>query len=238
MTASVAGTSGANIWEDYGLRPPPAADTGLNKEMGQEDFLTLLTTQMQYQDPFNPMENTEMVAQLAQFSSLEGITTLNETFEGVAKALTSNQVLQAAVLVGKSTLAKADTAPLQLNPGVDGNPVPVPVQGAVELDAAASDLRISVFSSNGELVQVINLGTQAAGMVDFQWDGTSYTGELMPPGSYRFAASSGQGESVTSHEVLLQSRIDSVSLGKTGSVALQLENGSSLDVNDVTRIIN
>lgn len=92
-----------------GLGAATSAATG-KKELGKDAFLQLLVTQLKNQNPLEPQDNGEFVAQLAQFSSLEGITTLNETVSGIAGNYNSSQALQASSLVGRSVIAPGDKA--------------------------------------------------------------------------------------------------------------------------------
>ena len=104
--------------------------TGKTKTtLDQSDFLTLLTTQLKNQDPFAPMDNTQMVAQMAQFSSVAGISEMNKTLSGVATKLGSVTASDAMSYVGKTVLTEGSTAYPKSTGGIDG---------AIELDDAAT----------------------------------------------------------------------------------------------------
>ena len=81
-----------------------------SQTLGQADFLKLMTAQMQNQDPFNPVDNTQMVAQMAQFSSLSGISQMNTTLQSIADKLTGTSANDALAYVGKTVLTQGDTA--------------------------------------------------------------------------------------------------------------------------------
>ena len=65
---------------------PAAAGRGFDS-LGQADFLRMLTVQIQQQDPFDPVDNKEMLAQMAQFSSLAGINDVNATLQQISEKL-------------------------------------------------------------------------------------------------------------------------------------------------------
>ena len=66
---------------------------GSGQQMGQSDFLRLMTAQLSQQDPFNPVDNQQMVAQMAQFSSLAGISETNTTLQKISEQLTAQTAL-------------------------------------------------------------------------------------------------------------------------------------------------
>ena len=72
--------------------------------LGQADFMRLMTEQLANQDPLKPLSNSEFVAQLAQFSTVQGISDLNTTVNGFTASLTGDQVLKGASLVGHSVV--------------------------------------------------------------------------------------------------------------------------------------
>ncbi|PYY66483.1 flagellar biosynthesis protein FlgD, partial [Pseudomonas jessenii] len=91
-----------------------------NKALGKDAFLQLLVTQLKNQNPLEPQDNGAFVAQLAQFSSLEGITTLNDTVSGLASNYNSSQALQASSLVGRSVIAPGDKAVVDTTKSLSG----------------------------------------------------------------------------------------------------------------------
>lgn len=214
--------------EDFsGFAPPPSQ--GRRDRLGQEDFLTLMITQFQNQDPFEPMDNGEFLGQLAQFSTVSGIESLNTAFGGLAGSMQDSQALQAASLVGRRVLAVSDAAYL----GDSGS-----VSGALELDSSASNVQVDIIDAAGALVQRIELGQQPAGLVNFTWNGTASDGDRAPEGQYRIAARVIRGADVESAPTVIESRIQSVTLGQFGSgLSLNLDGGLSMPLGQVYQII-
>src|SRR5690625_5560787 len=101
-----------------------------------------MITQMNHQDPLSPQDNTEFVAQLAQFSSVEGLERLNSNFEGFTNTFMSNQALQASSLVGTSVSVETDTSRL-MEAGI--------VSGSVQLESCAAAVRRNVYNETGAL---------------------------------------------------------------------------------------
>ena len=115
-----------------------------NQTLGQSDFLKLMTAQMQNQDPFNPVDNTQMVAQMAQFSSLAGISEMNTTMKAIAEKLGATSTADAVSYIGKTVLTAGNTAYARSSGGISG---------AVELGAAASNVTVTISDANGRGAQ-------------------------------------------------------------------------------------
>ena len=209
------------------LRPPPSQ--GRNDELGQSDFLTLMITQFKNQDPFQPMENGEFLGQLAQFSTVSGIDSLNASFAGLTESLQGEQALQAANLVGHSVLAVTDVGYL---------PEGGSISGVVELGTSASEVQIDIVDDSGELLQTLSLGQQDAGLARFSWDGRDAAGELVDPGHYRIAARVVRGAEIESAATALEANIESITLGQYGQgMTLNVTGGATLSLAQVYQII-
>lgn len=209
------------------LAPPP--DNRSQGDLGQEDFLKLMVTQFQNQDPFEPLDNGDFLGQLAQFSTVNGISSLNDSFAGLSDSLQGEQVLQAANLVGRSVLASNDVGYLPR----DGR-----IAGAVDLRASASNVQVEITDANGQLVQRLELGQQTPGMARFEWDGRDANGDAAPEGQYLVTTRVLRGNQVESAETLLESEIESVTLGQFGQgMSLNLPGGATMSLGQVRRII-
>lgn len=198
------------------------------KELGQEEFLELMTTQLQNQDPLKPMENGDFLAQIAQFSTVEGIGDLNENFSALSESLVSSQALQATNLVGRRVLAPTGVAALAQGGSI---------RGSLELPSASGEVVVNVYDQSGQVIRRLELGSQAAGSADFQWDGLKNDGTFAAPGNYFISAEAnidGQFESV---ETLLASEVRSVTLSNSGGLLLDLDGIGSLDFSEVRQIL-
>jgi len=198
------------------------------KELGQEEFLELMTAQLQNQDPMKPMESGEFLTQIAQFSTVEGVGDLNEAFATLSQSLVSNQALQAANLVGRSVLAPTGLAALS-----EGGTI----SGAVDLPAASNDVAVNVYDQSGQLVRRLELGSQAAGSASFQWDGLRDDGQFAPPGTYFVSGEASVDGRTEAVDTLLESRVRSVTLSNSGGLLLDLEGVGSLDFSEVAQIL-
>lgn len=191
----------------------------------QTTFLKLLTTQLQNQDPTNPMDNAQMTSQLAQMSTAQGISNLNTTLTSLLSAYQSGQTLQATALIGHSVLADGNQITLANSQGV----------GGIDLAAAADAVQVQVVDANGAVVRNINLGPQSAGQVGFTWDGTDDKGQTVADGAYYFnVTASSQGTAVKNTPLAL-STVSSVSLNG-GAVKINTATSGQLDLSQVYRI--
>ena len=149
-----------NILEKIGVKTPDNTPNKPKSSLGQEDFLKLMTTQLQNQDPFAPMENGEFIAQMAQFSTVTGITEMGETLKGLADKLDEFRIATASDLLGNSVLVPGNIA----RPNKDGE-----IHGIIDLPSASSETSVSFFNEAGEIVHSIDLGAQGRGLVGFEW---------------------------------------------------------------------
>lgn len=187
-----------------------AAVSGANTTLSESDFLTLLTTQLENQDPLNPQNPSDFAAELAQFSTASGVQTLNQT-------LGAGGGIQAAGLVGKN-VAVAGNALLLANGSA---------QGAFNLSAAASDVKVAISNAQGSIVSAIDLGAMGAGNQNFSWNGQSLTGAALPAGTYSYtiqatSASSAGTVTATPYAVV---PVTSVVLGGQNGPVLDLGGG-------------
>ena len=150
-----------NILNKLGVKTQDEAQKPANKNsLGQEDFLKLMTTQLQNQDPFAPMDNGDFIAQMAQFSTVTGITEINSNLTNLGSKLEPNRVATAAQFLGHSVLVPGQV----VSPDDKGE-----IHGVVDLPASSNDVGLTFTNSSGEIVHTMNLGNQEKGLVGFSW---------------------------------------------------------------------
>lgn len=195
---------------------------------GESDFLKLLVAQLNNQNPLSPQENGEFLSQLAQFSTVEGVEKLNLTMENFSSSMLSSQALQATALVGRSVLIPSDVGRLESG---------APLTGAIELPASTANLTLNIFNESGELVRQLPLGAQSAGNVRFSWDGFDNEGVAAPSGYYRVTADAYLGDDAEQVEARVNANVDSVTMGQSGGVILNLEGAlGTVALSDVLQI--
>ena len=159
-----------------GMLPQSSSTAATTSNMGKQDFLKLLVAQLQHQDPLQPMNNTDFVAQLAQFSSLEQQITSNENLSLLQLGQTAMTNSQVAGLIGKEVEAK-------------GGAVQLSKKGAATsvnftLPSAAKDVTIQIKDAKGNLVRTLKLSNLKGGLNSITWDGKDSVGNAMSAGTY------------------------------------------------------
>ncbi len=226
MTTDVAQTTGAAFLEQY--QTPTETKTAGKNELGKDEFLNLLVTQLENQNPLEPQDNGEFIAQLAQFSSLEGIDNLNDTMNGFVDSFQSNQALEASMLVGRQVQISASSAFMQ-----EGEIF----SGALDLPVYSSNVTVGIYNDKGELVRSANMGSQSAGIVDFAWDGKDSAGNSLPSGTYSVKAEARIDNESQQLDTLLGANVNSVTLGTAGKeMTLNLNGIGPVPMSQVTTI--
>lgn len=195
----------------------------------EQRFLKLLVTQLNNQDPLNPMQNAELTSQLAQMSTVSGIEKLNSTLSGLVNQTGSNQVLQAASLIGYNVLSPGDTLTTKTpEAGKD----PATQAFAVQLPGTASDVEIKIVDSTGKVVRTIDAGSMTEGVNAVTWDGKDDVGNVVPAGAYRFTVDATNSGAAVKATALTFSQVAAVKQGTNG-VTLELSSGASIGLSDV-----
>ncbi|MFZ2392713.1 flagellar hook assembly protein FlgD [Rhodoferax sp.] len=193
----------------------------------EQRFLKLLVTQLNNQDPLNPLDNAELTSQLAQMSTVSGIEKLNTAFQSLLAQSGSSQVLQSASLIGRAVLVPG--AELTLAQGVT-------VPFAVEVPQGADSAKVTVTDAAGNTVRSFDLGGLPPGVKTLSWDGRSDAGAPLADGAYRFNVTASTGDSRVTATALTYATVASVSQGGRG-VALDLGSGGQAALSDVRLIL-
>lgn len=209
------------------INSPQQQDESSNN-LGQEDFLELMVTQLQNQDPFEPLQSGEFIGQLAQFGTVSGVGELNNSFSDLASSLVSSQSLGATNLIGKNALVPSDS--LNLKEGESS-------KGAIGTSEPANNVNVNIFDAVGNLVQTLQLGVVNEELQEFVWDGTDASGNQAPDGEYFFSVVGSQGEDSIALDTYAYKQIESISLGEnSNSVRLNVENGGELKISEILKI--
>jgi flagellar basal-body rod modification protein FlgD len=157
--------------------------TGSLQQLGKDDFLQLLITKLQYQDPMEPMDDEDFVAQLAQFSTLEQ---MNNISEGIATSnnwdymqMQSINNAMAAGLIGKEVKAAYDGIYLDF----DSTP-----SIAYALEAHADEIRFTIRDQDGTVVATLTETDIEPGKGSITWDGLTNSGDRAAEGFYTVEA--------------------------------------------------
>ncbi|MGA1178984.1 MAG: flagellar hook assembly protein FlgD [Marivivens sp.] len=204
------------------------AERATKSELGQEDFLKLMTAQLQNQDPFSPMENGEFIAQMAQFSTVSGIGQMNKGLAGLADQLRQMRIATASNLLGHSVLVPGNLA----RADADGQ-----IHGVIDLPQAASSTNIRFSDAEtGELYHSLTLGAQRAGLVGFSWlDLPPAVIEGRRQIKIEASVNMGDGEQTLGPSIYAKVLAAAAGSDNTDSVMLDVQDYGEVAVNDTTR---
>lgn len=198
--------------------------------LGKDDFLKLLVTQMQAQDPLNPMDDKEFVAQLAQFSSLEQLTNISG---GITKLLNSSgqQTMLAVVgFIGKDVKSLGDTLTKS------GSKVSAM---SYTLTDTASKVVVNILDSNGNIIRTDDLGSKSSGDQQYQWDGKDWNGKSVADGIYTVAMSA---VDASGNPLLANTSVTGTVTGmgtdSSGNFTLKLSDGRSVKFTDIQEVVS
>lgn len=196
-------------------------------ELGQDEFMTLMLAQMKTQDPLNPMENGEFIAQLAQFRTVTGVEQLNNSFDKFSLSMQSSQALQASTLVGREVLISGNQGSLPAN----GN-----LNGSIGLPSSSNSVTLEIHNPAGDLLGEVALGAHPAGQVAFSWDGKLSDGKTVPPGAYQLRAKAVIDGKTEAMDTFVAAKVESVSLKSGREPVLNLANVGPMDFSQVSEI--
>ncbi len=214
-----------------GLNAPTAANSNNNVSSADSEqrFLKLLVTQLNNQDPLNPMQNAELTSQLAQMSTVTGIEKLNTTLSGLVNQTGANQLLQATSLIGYNVLSPGD---ILTTKKPDEGKDPATQAFGVELPGTAADVTIKIVDDKGNVVRTIDAGPMKEGVNAVTWDGKDEAGNAVAAGAYRFTVDAKNGSAAVTSTALTFSQVAAVKQG-AGGVTLELGSGNNISLSDV-----
>ena len=198
-------------------------------ELGRDAFLTLLTTQLNNQDPLDPMENEAFVAQLAQFSSVEGIKGMQTSLEDMVSGMRQDQMMAGASLVGKKVAVEGG-----LFAGGNG----ITTKGTVNLKNGADAVIVNIYDgSTGDLVSSETLGSQMPGDLEVSWGGVSRDGNIAPSGNYVMSVSTVLGGQQQWAPVSTLCPVKSVKWDpSTQQLSVEISDGNFVPLSSIERI--
>ncbi len=220
---SSTATSTATQLADIGLSE--ASDKEVEKS-DKNQFLELMIAQLENQNPLDPQEGGEFLAQLAQFSMVDGVERLNENVATLQTSFRTSQALEAASLVGRKVGVATESFYTD-GSGTTGN---------VVVPETTSNITLQIINGSGEIVREMQLGESKSGNKAFVWDGMNDAGDKVTGGTYRVNAfaKTHEGEEQLATEVVMN--VDSVTIADTGSAELNIANFGSLPLDTVRQI--
>jgi flagellar basal-body rod modification protein FlgD len=201
-----------------------AAKTDTSADVANR-FLTLLVSQLQNQDPLNPLDNAQVTSQLAQLSTVNGINKLNETMSALAASIGANQYLQAASLVGREVLTPGSS--LMLADAKGG--------GGFTLPTSADKVSVTITDAAGQRIRQFDIGPLAAGTQRFDWDGKTDSGGTAKDGSYTFTVTQVAEGKTTELETLSVGKVTGIVPGSNGT-QVQVAGVGLVDITGVKQI--
>jgi flagellar basal-body rod modification protein FlgD len=219
-------TSNYDTYVNLGLAAAEESNAG-SSQLGLEDFMNLLITELTHQDPTKPMENTELATQISQFATVSGIDELNTSFDDFSSNMLAQQTIQASNLVDREVMVESYLGILPTGGSLDG---------AVYMPQSGTGVKLKISDSSGALVRELSLGQQEEGMVEFSWDGVTDSGDYAEPGQYTIEASADIDDTETALSTLVYATVDSVSVGSSSGVLVNLDGLGLVSINDVLEI--
>lgn len=204
-----------------------AAGSSSAVDDAQNRFLKLLTAQLNNQDPFNPLDNAQMTSQLAQISTVDGITKLNTTMQSMLSSFSDGQTFQAASMVGRTVLVEGNQLKL-----ADGKSA-----GGFSLESAADNVTATIKDANGLVVRTVELGSKGVGTSAFSWDGATDKGEVAANGAYTVSFAARQGADKVAATALEYGPVTSVTRTGKGVTLSVGEQNAVVNMSEVKQIL-
>ncbi len=194
-----------------------ATDSSSSKETADR-FLKLLVTQLQNQDPLNPMDNAAVTSQIAQINTVNGIEKLNTTVGGLSQQFSQLQAISGAALVGRDVTVVGNRLAVQGGVGLAG----------FDLNGTASSVQVEILDEGGRLLTTVDLGPQAEGRHGFEWDATG----VADGAKLQFRINAKNGTAAVPSSALMLDHVRAVSARETGLV-IETQYSGSVAYSDV-----
>jgi flagellar basal-body rod modification protein FlgD len=198
-----------------------AVSTSQNQSAANDimnDFMMLLITQMQHQDPLEPMDNHDLTSQIAQINTVAGVEKLNQTLQGITEQIDAAQFLQASGLIGQGVLVPGNRVQL----AVDESGAAYATPFGIELDQAVDNVKVTITNSSGQVINQYDIGPASAGVESFTWDGKNSEGQQVTEGSYRVSVEATSGDKAVAVNTLNYAVVGGITPTQSGSVRLDL----------------
>ena len=221
MATTISSSMDASTISDLGVNP--------NSTLDKDDFLQLLITQLQYQDPTQPTDTEEILNQTSQLASLEAQQNTNKALEALTQSFQQSKDFSAVSAIGK--YAKLDTS-VKLTQDTEGNLNPVNFDLNFAEDAKGGTIQI--YDDQNRLVKTMNIDETSKGMQSFTWDGLTDAGEKAKTGEYKINATYINPDGVTLQADFGSYKIESVKF-EDDKTYVKL-NGSFIDFSKVSEI--
>jgi flagellar basal-body rod modification protein FlgD len=217
------------VYNTYGTSSTTTSSTtSSNKTLDKDAFMKMFLAQLQNQDPLNPMDSTQLAAQMAQFTSVEQLSNLNTTMTQLLKQEQATLNATLINLLGREAVVQGNTI------YVGDNKV---TQGSFQLDLEAF-CQVGIYDSEGTLVKTINLGQRAANeSVAIEWDGTDDSGNKVADGTYTFkvTAERADGQTVTP-TTFAGGLITGIKNDNEGNAQIVLNNATTVAISNVMEV--
>jgi flagellar basal-body rod modification protein FlgD len=229
QTNTTSTTTGNVFLDSIRLPEESAIPESSDQMLKQEDFFALLSQQLSMQDPFKPVDNDQMIAQMASFSTVDGISNLNDEILNLNTVMSSSQALQASGLVGRKVLIPSDTGAISTESSE--------IKGVISTPSAIETITVRVEDESGQLIKSFNVDGSKGGNVDVTWDGLDKNGNPAKAGNYAIKASGKVDGTSEDLAVSTYAHVTSVSLGTvaTGAI-LNLRGVGGIKLSDVLAV--
>jgi flagellar basal-body rod modification protein FlgD len=208
-----------------GLSATPQTNKA-DKDLGKDAFMQLLVAQMSNQNPLEPMENTQFISQLAQFSALEQQQNIAAGIEMLALTQTAATNSQMVSLIGKRVVVPGNQFSLDGQKGAD-------LRFDMTEDIPPSEIIIA--NDKGEVVRRIDIDRVKIGLNRFEFDGKNDNGDLLEAGNYTYSIKSKDGEDLDGLKQYSNYLVDAVSY--EGQSILLKSGSRTIDLADISEVI-